>query len=759
MKRFSAIIISLFMIGILILPTNIMANDNMEIARSPQANGVKTFTLTKRPAGSTGDGLVVGEYDTFYDAMNNCKQEDLSNQYVITMNRDYDIPEDEMAWGKSEVSILLRSSGNNQYTLRRKGYRDYCTLYKNCKIIVQNVILDGNNDGQAFFIADNGNLTFDKGTIFRNFFDEEKADGPAIYMSGNSILNIEDGVIVENNTGKTNGGVFEANSEETTINVNGGIFRNNTCTMYGGVIGSWGNLNIKGGRFENNKAGYGGAIASFETANTKIENAIFDQNIAEKQGGAILNWSEIDVKNTKFNKNKADFGGAIFSEKKLVSANNTFVDNKASKSGGAIYLVSDADVNNSSFEKNVANLRGGAIYVSKDNNITCNIKESEFKESLAQFGGAIYQDKNSKMEIMKSEFKNNEGAYGGAISSSSSANIDIANTAMKLDEVKIIENKGLLGAGVFTAFPTEIINSNFVNNFADVHPQDNQKDPHSSGCGGALYILDGNTKIRNTNYEGNTAFGSGGAIYAKGYDVDDDGNIKGAKDSISLNISENTKFKSNTAKVACGGAIYIEPYEYEIKITDSKAYKNLATDKTTLFRDNKAGAGKFNPPTNYNEFENLKYSKDSDVKHETLTRESLLNNYDVNYKNDYRVITYDGNGGKFPDGKGKVVAEHKVNDEIKLIDAPKRDGYEFLYWESDGNQFKAGESYKITSDVTFVAKWKKINKTEDAAENKGGKISPLTGDNSHTAIYISIIILAIILVSLIIIIKKKKGDK
>ena len=363
------------------------------------------------------------------------------------------------------------------------------------------------------------------------------------------------------------------------------------------------------------------------------------------------------------------------------------------------------------------------------------------------------------MEIMKSEFKNNEGAYGGAISSSSSANIDIANTAMKLDEVKIIENKGLLGAGVFTAFPTEINNSNFVNNFADVHPQDNQKDPHSSGCGGALYILDGNTKIKNTNYEGNTAFGSGGAIYAEGYDVDDDGSIKGAKDSISLNISENTKFKSNTAKVACGGAIYIEPYEYELKITDGKAYKNLTTDKTTLFRDNKAGAGKFNPPTNYNEFENLKYSKDSDVKHETLIRESLLNNYDVNYKNDYRVITYDGNGGKFPDGKGKAVAEHKVNDEIKLIDAPKRDGYEFLYWESDGKQFKAGESYKLTGDVTFVAKWKKINKTGDASGNKGGKISPLTGDNSHTAIYISIVILAIILVSLIIIIKKRKGDK
>lgn len=731
MKRFSAIIISLFMIGILILPTNIMANDNMEIARSPQANGVKTFTLTKRPAGSTGDGLVVGEYDTFYDAMKNCKQEDLSNQYVITMNRDYDIPEDEMTWGKSEVNIQLRSSGNNQYTLRRKGYRDYCTLYENCKIIVQNVILDGNNDGQAFFIAENGNLTFDKGTIFRNFLDEEKLDGPAIYMSGNSILNIEDGVIVENNIGKKNGGVFEANSEQTTINVNGGIFRNNTCTKFGGVIGSWGNLNIKGGRFENNKAGYGGAIASFKTANTKIENAIFDQNIAEEQGGAILNWSEIDVKNTKFNKNKADFGGAIFSKKKLVSANNTFVDNKASKSGGAIYLVSDADVNNSSFEKNVANLKGGAIY----------------------------QDKNSKMEIMKSEFKNNEGAYGGAISSSSSANIDIANTAMKLDEVKIIENKGLLGAGVFTAFPTEINNSNFVNNFADVHPQDNQNDPHSSGCGGALYILDGNTKIKNTNYEGNTAFGSGGAIYAEGYDVDDDGSIKGAKDSISLNISENTKFKSNTAKVACGGAIYIEPYEYELKITDGKAYKNLTTDKTTLFRDNKAGAGKFNPPTNYNEFENLKYSKDSDVKHETLIRESLLNNYDVNYKNDYRVITYDGNGGKFPDGKGKAVAEHKVNDEIKLIDAPKRDGYEFLYWESDGKQFKAGESYKLTGDVTFVAKWKKINKTGDASGNKGGKISPLTGDNSHTAIYISIVILAIILVSLIIIIKKRKGDK
>lgn len=74
--------------------------------REPAAK--KTFTVTKRPVGG-GDETQVGEYDTFADAIENCSQIDLTNLYIITMNKDYDIPEIEFCYAKTSSNILIKS--------------------------------------------------------------------------------------------------------------------------------------------------------------------------------------------------------------------------------------------------------------------------------------------------------------------------------------------------------------------------------------------------------------------------------------------------------------------------------------------------------------------------------------------------------------------------------------------------------------------------------------------------------------------------
>ena len=286
------------------------------IMRSPQQTGEKTFTVTKYPVGYPSQEKLVGEYDTFYKAIEACKQEDLSNQYVVTMNKDYTVPADEAMWSRSNVNMLIRSKDGNTFTLKREGIRDLISINNNVTLNFQNIILDGNNQTELMSLFNNAVLTLSKGTTVQNFKDTTYFDGPTIYLSGSSTLNIEDGVVIDSNSGNDQGGVIASNSETSIINIKGGVFRNNSCNKYGGVISTWGNLNITGGVFEDNTAIYGGAIASFKKATTKIENATFKGNKAS-QGGAIINWNDISINNSVFNGNEATWGGAIFAKTDL----------------------------------------------------------------------------------------------------------------------------------------------------------------------------------------------------------------------------------------------------------------------------------------------------------------------------------------------------------------------------------------------------------------------------------------------------------
>ena len=121
--------------------------------------------------------------------------------------------------------------------------------------------------------------------------------------------------------------------------------------------------------------------------------------------------------------------------------------------------------------------------------------------------------------------------------------------------------------------------------------------------------------------------------------------------------------------------------------------------------------GLFYPPESYKDFTYLEFSKDSDVPHRDYMPKSLINNYDINYNSEYRAIIYDSNGGKFSDGKVKIIEKHKVNDEIKLKEAPIRDGYKFLYWKGPekGSEYQPGATYTVKDNHIFVAQWKKIS--------------------------------------------------
>lgn len=712
------------------------------IVRSPQPIGDKTFTVTKYPVGQPENEEPVGEYDTFHNAIQACKQEDLLNQYVVTMNRDYTIPATEGSWGKSHVNILLKSKEGHTYTLKRVGNRDIMSVDKKTTLRIENVILDGNNDGQAFMVAGSNDqqgahLILGKGTVIQNFTDTPDYDGTTFYLyEGKSILTIEDGAVLQNNTaGKQGGGVIQGR-ENTIINIKGGLFKNNSSKSGGGVLFTNGKLNITGGTFKENKGKYGGAlwIGSKSTAN--VENAAFINNqTTTSYGGAIWGSKEFIVKDSTFEGNQAKWGGAIWGQKSMTIENSTFKDNEADM-GGALAMLDNMKmtVKGSDFIGNSATY-AGAIYIrtsAEESTMSgCNFTDNE---ATAQ-GGAIWSN-NAPISIEDSTFQNNGNGtlYGGGLCVNGDKTYNVKNSTFK-------GNKAKLGGGIFVmGGKLSVEGTTLESNIAET--EKDQQGNISKGVGGAILSLkakdtnsemviskskiknnealngagvtvqSGNVEIKDTEFNGNDTKGPegdqdkrlGGALY-----VDVDANV---------NISDESKFIGN--KAGLGGAIFDASSDYSNPADISK-YRNLKIEGTTLFKGNEARTGLHQPPINFEKFDNLLFSEKSDVPHDKYMSKSLLNNYDINYQGGL-LITYDANGGKFTDDESIKQELHKENDTITILEAPMREGYQFLYWK--GSKYNPGDSYIVKDNHAFVAQWNKIPELEvkDATINAGDEI-------------------------------------
>lgn len=699
-------------------PTNEASFDSSEEnVPEPVQGGSSAFTVTKRPVNDPdATEELVGDYDTFYKAMESCKQEDTSNLYIITVNRDYTIAATEGSWGKSKVNILLRSAEGGPYTIGTQSKWVFFTLYNDCNIRIENLTLDGSHRSEFVFLADNGALTLGAGVTLQNFIDVADQLGPAIYMEDQSCLTVEPGVVVQNIQSNTTGGVICGNRAGTTINIEGGSFINNSSTQngskggFGGVIATYGTLNITGGSFEGNSATKkGGAIWLSTNTQSKIKNASFHNNQSDI-GGAISASCPLEMSECTLTENKATWGAGIFAAAGGTIENSTFSKNSAEKQGGAIYLnAGNLTLSRSNFTENIAAYGGGALYIGHDGAGNSQVSTCKFTQNVSSaFGGGIYLGRNGKLEVSASTFSNNEAAHGGGIATLGGQS-DPAKSNLSIESSTFAENVALSGGGVFTAVPTQINQTAFSSNQSMVHPQDDQQNPHVSGTGGAIYVMDQQTDITASNFSGNTAYGSGGAICISGEIKDNEGNVTGVKPAIMVNIGTSTRFEGNNVQVGQGGAIYCAPYEYANEITKADAYTKLKMDKSTLFLKNSSGEGLFNPPSNYAMFTDLGFSSDSDVTHGVLTRESVLNNYDVNFKNSACLITYLADGGEFADGSEQQVEEHELNAEIKLAAAPTRSGYRFTGWQAAQTMYQPGGSYTVKGNVTFVAQWEKIN--------------------------------------------------
>lgn len=706
------------------------------LMQNPVGGTEKTFTVTKRSVGSTGDGALVGEFDTLFDAFGVCAQNDQSNEYVITVNKDYDIPEDEGVWSRQDVNILLKSAEGKTCTLKRLGTRLIFYVSHDCKMRVENIILDGNKDGELTFVSENGQLTLGKGTVVQNFIDVPSYDGPAIYLSGEGALNIEDGVAIKDNKSDLTDGYYAGviyAAENSTVNIKGGEFTNNRSNeKSGGVIRSSSNavVNISGGTFENNSAEKtGGVIQAYGKVN--ISGGTFKNNKASS-GGAVYSSGELSISKTTFENNTANWGGAIFASKKLTLNDVIFKNNKVNSAGGALYLQGEGYIKGSSFTENSAGVSGGAIYCK---NANLDIANSTFEGNNSGNDGGAICFQHGDLNIDGATFDNNKSeARGGALFLYGQKSYTIKNSTIKNNKAKDIgggitallgnltvesstiesNNSGSSGGGIVSLAQTLInLNSCTIKNNT------------ANGAAGAFIMtansdIKGTVNIKGTEFNGNDTGKSGDQtkLLGGGLYIDAD---------ITANISDSSKFINN--KSGMGGAIFDAALSYD-NPADTTKYQNLNIDSSTEFRGNIARANLYAPPINYDKFDKLKFSDTSDIPHMKGMSKSLLNNYDINYKGDFLTI-YDANGGKFEDGKAEKTENHKDNDEITISAAPVREGYKFTGWKgtkvtSDAASakevtLKPGDKFTIDGNYIFAAQWEKIESKvkESKVKDKG----------------------------------------
>lgn len=689
-------------------------------AENTYAEGEKTFVLKK------ADGTELGQYDGINDGWDETtilgmmKKTDPNASYIIEVTKNYEFTGSSRAV-ISDLNITFTSKEGTSPVLTAGDDTPHFFL-KDGNYTFKNIILEGksgSNGGGIYTHDDNQGITItlDSGTVIRNC---NYIDAPYFYRTlvirddyddqKDSTLIINDGVTIENNKlNSQNGGspisvregcklivhggefknneaqynrigggvIFNEEGAETIIN--GGNFEGNKAAGYGGAIINYGKLTINAGTFKGNEAKNGGAISSIASnSELTVNGGTFENNKSiDKWGGAIVAKNKVVVKNATFDANVSGNGGAIFAYDANGAAieNCTFKNNSATnentvKHGGALFVNDSKNVSiiSNTFIKNTAQ-DGGALHITGVEGI---IEGNTFEENFAEGFSSAFHVKDSAPAIKNNIYKNN-GTKDGKTTSYATLMVESVASGKELT----------------------IENDKFENNGA-------------TKSGGALVVGEGTVSLKACEFTNNKVSEYGGSIY-----ITDDGKLK----------ITNSKFVGNSAKR--GGAIVTELFS-QANPAEKEKYKNLTIADDVVFDKNFASDGYFNPPTNYKDFQELKFKTTSlmgklrAIKADMKTYEkvdSLLNNYDVYYVNPLVTVIYDSNGGSPAE---KIYGEELKSENDKITPAKHKvktiketgltkDGFEFKEWNTQadgkGTAYKAGDEMKISSNQVLYAIW------------------------------------------------------
>lgn len=333
---------------------------------------------------------------------------------------------------------------------------------------------------------------------------------------------------------------------------------------------------------------------------------------------------------------------------------------------------------------------------------------SVFEGNSSQYGsGTLYVENsyldNSKLIINNSKFIGNKNVYGGAITCSD-IKFEIKNSF-------ILDNESSTGAGInFSGrrltYDSLIENTIFSNNKAiEVKDED-----------GTLLVGDGDCR--------------GGALFVS----------LGDTSTLTINGGEIINNKSDHF----GGGIYVLDKYDDTELEDKN--QKLIINDNVKFSGNTAGYGYYNPPENYEKYNNFTHKTHSRPKRIVAKEgkeyehvDSLLNNYDINYINKETSTVYDPNGGQgklFYVNEGATpydngfIKDHTVKIK-ELKETNISNGNKKLSgWSTEPNGkgpiYQPGDEHTLKGNLYLYAIWENVQDTVRLTldENyRGGKIT------------------------------------
>lgn len=417
-------------------------------------------------------------YETLQDAIDNANSGDIiegiSNVYYYTspivVNKNVTIT------AQNGATVVLDGSNNNGAIMEIRtgsivylvnitiangynrgngaGIYNHGDLYiYNC-IIRDNLGLDHADPDIMDYYRGGGLFIYDGSATIRNttFLNNTAPFGGAIYVGGNSYLDVDNCTFIENSASTYNDGGGAIYNDGAVMLINNSVFiANNADEQHPTYIAG----------------GTGGAIFSRESSNANIYNSIFINNTAYYWGGAIKGGIN-DLINCTFINNTARSGGALQGKFNLVS-NSIFRENKATYRGGVLDGEGSGNhIYNSTFINNEG-VEGGAIFLGFGADSI--IENSIFINNTGENGGAI-QNYHNDVDIINSIFINNTAINGGAFYNDESV---YSGYNMTLNNLTFINNVAENGGAIYSTgndvradMEFTLTSSVFVNNTADI---------------------------------------------------------------------------------------------------------------------------------------------------------------------------------------------------------------------------------------------------------------------------------------------------
>ena len=428
--------------------------------------------------------------------------------------------------------------------------------------------------------------------------------------------------------------------------------------------------------------------------------------------------SKVDINSCTFTNNKTTYSTLLtfFFGSKVKITGTSFSENEVQAS--IIYSgISTLDISDSSFIKNKSDFFCAGISASKSKVSLRNVdfeKNEANGTSAFRFAGGGYKFTIDGCHFRENKAKDNtiEIMY----------NFDYGFAIGEIKNSEFYKNTGKKGAAIYCSqiggtdnyCKLSIANTKFIENSA-ISDTSDHRSIDVTGYGGAIYF-NGELTIESCEFINNYAERNGGAICYL------NGEIK------------SSKFMSDD----------LEKYFSKLKISSD-----------TVFKDNYAGLGYYNPPEHFKGEENIQ-CKTNSREGKLMRRQgdkdeyfkSVLNNYDVFFMNDNVYTFYDPNGGR---GRVHIIDEGSplnppyaskhfalnsklVKRDIRVMspaDVGISNDVKFLGWNTEpdgkGTPYQPGDVIKAhMGNQWLYAMWQETNKHTILSldeNHKGGKIA------------------------------------